>query len=355
MNPRIEKLSTLLAQRHLDALLVTSNSNVSYLSGFEGGDAVLLFVPGRANLIITDHRFIQEASSVKGFKAEITSEKLPHFLALKFKELNLNKVGFEAKSLTYGQHSLLREAGGNIELIATDGLIEEIRSIKDESEIKKIKKAIEISILAFKSLLEELKPGLTEKMIADRLESLIREKGGRKSAFDIIVAAGNNTSRPHARPTRQSWGLQKLLLIDWGTDFQGYNCDLTRVLFSDRISQNKKKIYKILSEAQEKAVLAIRPGKKAKDIDTLIRNFLKKYNLDKLFLHSSGHGVGKDVHEAPWISAKSDAELQENMVFTLEPAVYFPGDGGMRVEDVVLVTKKGCEILSKKLRREFTL
>ncbi len=355
MNHRIKKISSILSARGLDALLVTSEYSVGYLSDFAAGEALLLLVPGKENLIITDHRFIQEASSLKEFKAEITSENLPLFLPRKFKELNLRRVGFEAKDLTYRQYSSLKEGCGNdTELVPTDELIEGMRAIKDETEIKSIKKAIAISICAFESLLKELKPGLTEKMLADRLESLIRNRGGRHSAFDIIVAMGRNSSRPHARAGQKRWKPQDLLLIDWGASFQEYNCDLTRVILSDKISPAKKKIYKILSEAQEKALSAIRPGEKAKDIDALVRNFLKKQRLDKFFLHSLGHGVGRQVHESPWLSAKSEAVLRENMVFTLEPAVYLPENAGMRLEDMVLVTKNGCEILSRRLKREYS-
>lgn len=354
MTQRINKISSLLTEKLLDALIVTSDINVSYLSGFDLGDAILLFIPGKTNLIITDPRFITEANSIKGFKAEITSEKIPIVLARKLKEYKLKKVAFEAQNLSFKQYQLLKEACADAEWIPTDGLIEKMRSIKDQSELNKIKKAVEIAAIAFETLLKELRPGLTEKMIADRLEFLLRERGGQKSAFDIIVASADNTSHPHARAGERRWKEQDSLLIDWGANFQGYNCDLTRMLFSDRITVEKKRIYKILCEVQEKAISSIKAGVKAKELDRNAHKLLKKHKLDRYLLHSLGHGIGKEVHESPWISIKSPDVLEENMVFTVEPAVYFP-DEGMRIEDMVVVTKDGCEVLSKKLNQVFFL
>jgi len=350
---RLNKISSFLEEKRLDAFLVTSDINIGYLSGLEQGDAILLIAPGKTNLIITDPRFIQEASSLKEFKAQITSQRIPLVLSRKFRELALKKIAFEAKNLTYSQYTLLKEACDDVKFVPTTDIIEGMRSIKDTSEIKKIRETIEIGICAFEALREELKPGMTERCIADRLEVLIREKGGLKSAFDTITASGINTSRPHAHPTNRVWKPQDLLLIDWGVHYNGYNCDLTRVLFSDRITNNKKRIYKILLEAQEKAISAIKPGVKAKEISNLAGNYLKKYKLDKFFLHSLGHGVGREVHESPWISPKSETELQENMVFTLEPAVYFSGSWGMRIEDMVMVTKSGHKVISKRLKQEY--
>ncbi len=347
MENRLHKILAELSARNLDAFLVTKDANVSYLSGFIMGDAILLIMPGKGNLLITDSRFIQEVSAIKNFKGEITSTGIPAYLRARFKEFNLRRVAFESDALTHHQFLLLKDACSDTELIPIHGLIEELRTIKDDSEIKLIKEATKISLDAFNALKAKINPGMTEKMIADCLESLIREHGAYKAGFDIIVASGVNSSRPHARPTGHIWQKDELLLIDWGACYDGYNCDLTRTLFSDRIDAEKKRIYRILLEAQEKAFLAIRPGVKAKEIDLLVRNFLKENKLDKLFLHSLGHGIGRDVHELPNISARSEAELKENMVFVIEPAVYFNGEFGIRLEDLVVVTKNGCEVLSK--------
>jgi Xaa-Pro aminopeptidase len=351
MNPRIEKIWSFLAEKDIEALVVTEGNNVKYVSGTELEDATLLLIAGKNNLVITDQRFVEEAEAVKEFQAEIVSEKLPEALAEKFRILNLKKVAFEANALTYNQYLLLKETCDGVEFIATHNLIEQMRAVKDDEEVIRIKKCIEIASLAFEALLSELRPGASEKMIANRLDFLLREKGAERAAFEVIAAAGSLASRPHSRPTQHLWQIEESLMLDWGVYCDGYNCDLTRMVFSDRITADQKRIYKILLEAQEKAIACIKPGIKAKEVDEVARNFLKTNGLGEFFLHSLGHGIGREVHEAPWISEKSETTLEKNMVFTIEPAVYFQGAGGMRIEDMVLVTNQEVEILSAKVRR----
>ncbi|MCM8783760.1 MAG: Xaa-Pro peptidase family protein [Candidatus Omnitrophica bacterium] len=349
---RIKKIDTILAQKKLDAFLITKQVNVEYISGFSGDDALLLIVPGKLNLIITDGRFIQEASKLTDFTPEITNQKITGFLASKLRKLHLKRVGFESNGLTYGQYNLLKEACyKNTELIPLDNIIEEMRMIKDKEEIRIIKQAINISIIAFENLFSELTPGYSENTIANRLEYLIRAQGAECSSFKIIVATGSNTSYPHAVPSSKKWRIEEPLLIDWGARLKGYNCDLTRTIFSYKINPIHKRIYKILSEVQEKAISFIKPGIEARRIDILIRKYLKKYKIDKLFLHSSGHGVGKEVHEPPWISQQNETVLRENMLFTIEPGIYLKGKYGMRIEDMVWVRSHGCEIISSKLKK----
>ncbi|MGE4358041.1 MAG: aminopeptidase P family protein [Candidatus Omnitrophota bacterium] len=352
LNQRIAKINNVLIKNSLEAFLITKMANIEYISGFSGDDALLLIIPGKTNLIITDSRFIQEASQVEGFKPEITNQKITKFLIAKFRKLNLKRIGFESSGLTYGQYSMLKEVcKGDIDLIPLNNIIEEMRMIKDEEEIEIIKKSVEIAITAFENLLSELNYTYSEKTIANRLDYLMREHGADGSAFETIVATGKNTSRPHAVPSSKIWERKELILIDWGVRFKGYNCDLTRTIFSYKINPIQKRTYKILIEAQEKAVSIIKPGVKIKTIDRLIRKHLKKYKIDKFFLHSSGHGVGKEVHEPPWISRNNETVLRENMVFTIEPAIYLEDKYGMRVEDMIRVKPNGCEVISEKLKK----
>jgi len=350
LNNRIEKIISFLEKEKIEALLVTDRSNVEYLSNFRG-DGILLIIPHKANLIISDPRFIQEAYSLKDFVPKITNKKMPKFILKEVKKFRIRRIGFEENGLTYRQYTLLKEVfKDDIELVPVN-FVEEIRIVKDEEEIKLIKKAIEISISAFEQVFYELETGSTEKEIANRLEYLIRDKGADSVAFESIVAVGSNASCPHAKPTSKKWGKESPLLIDWGAKIKGYNCDLTRTIFSYKINHIYKRNYEILLEAQEKAFSSIKPGIEAKKVDQIIRKFLKNYKIDKFFLHSSGHGIGKEVHEAPWISKESDYVLEENMVFTIEPAIYIKNKYGLRVEDMVRVTSCGCEVLSKKLKK----
>ncbi|MCM8798638.1 MAG: Xaa-Pro peptidase family protein [Candidatus Omnitrophica bacterium] len=351
MNTRIAQLNSLIKKKNLEAFLVSRPVNIEYLSGFPGEDALLLIIPGRINLIITDSRFVQEVSQIRDFKPEITREKIPHYLSRKFRSLNLRRVGFESNGLTYEQHRLLTEACKDTKWVPLSNLIEEMRLLKEEVEIEKIRRAIEVAQLAFETLLTRLKPGAQEREIAHLLEYLIYKKGGDGPAFPIIVASGENASRPHAQPGGKKWETTEPLLIDWGAKLEGYNCDLTRVVFSYRINSTLREIYKILLEAEERAISLIKPGREAREIDQAVREHLKKYGKDKYFLHSTGHGIGKEVHESPWIAQRSRIILKENMVFTIEPGIYVKGNYGMRVEDVVRVTSQGYEVLSHKLRK----
>ncbi|MFN7170444.1 MAG: M24 family metallopeptidase, partial [Candidatus Omnitrophota bacterium] len=248
-------------------------------------------------------------------------------------------------------YSFLKEACKNTKLIPVDNLIEEMRLIKDEEEIKKINRAIEISILAFEALFTKLKPGFSEIKISRLLEYLLREEGADGSSFGIIVASGENASRPHAVPTDKKWDGKEPLLIDWGAKLKGYNCDLTRMVFSYRMNFTQKNIYKVLLEAEEKAISLIKPGIKAGEIDRAVRKCFKKYAWAKYFLHSTGHGIGMEVHESPSIAQRSGTVLRENMVFTIEPGIYIKGNYGMRIEDVVRVTFRGADVLSHKLKK----
>lgn len=187
---------------------------------------------------------------------------------------------------------------------------------------------------------------MSEKNLADILEFEIRKQGGERSAFEIICAAGSHASQPHARATNKKIQAKDMVLIDWGACFQFYNSDLTRIIFTDKISPKLKEIYGIVVNAQAIAINCVKPGVMAKDVDSAARNYIEKEGYGKSFGHGLGHGIGLEVHEGPVINKRSREKLKEGMVFTIEPGIYIPGWGGVRIEDIILVTANGCKVLS---------
>ena len=223
--------------------------------------------------------------------------------------------------------------------------MDKLRAIKDADELKLMAEALRLDLKAYRSLKPWLKPGVSEFDILHRLEAFIR-KEGVTFAFDPIIASGPNSAYPHARVTDRKLCRKEPVLIDLGMNYKGYNSDLTRMFFLDTMPASYKDILSIVRDAQHEAFKVIRPGILGRDVDAVVRNYLKKYGLAEKFTHSLGHGVGLEVHEAPRLSLNSDTVLESNMICTVEPGVYFPGKYGIRLEEMVLVTKKGCEVLS---------
>jgi Xaa-Pro aminopeptidase len=265
------------------------------------------------------------------------------------KKLGLKKLGFESKSLSYAEFKSIKiELASGIDFISTFDLVESLREIKSKPEIARIRKAVKINIEALELARKIIKPGLTEKELAIKLENFIKAKNV-DLAFDTIVASGPNSAMPHAPITNRKLKLNESVLIDIGVVFQGYRSDLTRVCFLGKIPLYFRKIYDSVRASQEAAIKKISPGKRISDIDKIARNFLNQRKLGEFFGHSLGHGVGRETHENPLVSSKNKARLRENMVFTVEPAVYLKGKFGIRIEDMVLVKRNNCEVLSGAL------
>jgi Xaa-Pro aminopeptidase len=236
--------------------------------------------------------------------------------------------------------------GREIKLVPTHGLVEEPRQIKAAEELKKIKKATQITIKALKFIKNIILPGKKEIEIAAELEHFIRYNGGGGSAFDIIVASGPNSSFPHHITSQRRIKNNELVLVDLGVEYQGYKSDLTRVFFLGKINLLIRRIYDIVRSAKDKAIKEIRPGVPIRKIDASARQYITKMGYGSFFSHSLGHGIGLEVHEAPSISAKEKSQLKAGMVFTVEPAIYLPNKFGIRLEDMVLVTEEGGKIIS---------
>jgi len=343
---RLKALRKRLREEGLEGLLVKGEANIYYLSGFSGQDS-LLFVTPDDLFLITDFRYVEEASK-EAPEAKIVRRRgsLLGAAASKARRLRLKRVAFEANFFTYGDFKALTSRNKR-RFVPAVGLVERLRERKDAEEIKMIKTSTSIAERAFIRLKQIIEPGATEKEIADELEMLLRREGAEGSSFPIIVAAGKRASLPHARPGEHPIGKNEALLIDWGARFNFYNSDLTRAIFMGKISKKMRRMYEIVLEAGRRAIDAIKPGVEIKEVDRAAREYIASQGFGLRFGHGLGHGVGLEVHEAPTVGPKSKGRLRVGMVFTVEPAVYIPNWGGVRIEDTVRLTQRGCEVLSR--------
>ncbi len=357
---RFDKIFKKLEGLNLDGLLISNQSNITYLLGCPIRDAYLLLAnpdkfitPKNKKLgfFITDFRYFEEAKkNLKNFFIKRADGSLFNLISKLAAQLKLKKVGFEAKNLAFAEYEKIKEGvSPDINLIPTYDLIEPIREIKSDYELDLIREAVRINIQAFKFARNIIKPGLTEWDLANKLEGFIKEKGADSFSFDIIVASGAHSSFPHHLTSREKIKANQPLLIDMGVDFKGYKSDLTRVFFLGKITPVFKRTYEIILRAQEKAIRHIKPRISISNIDRIARQYIAQRGFGRFFGHNLGHGIGLEVHEEPHISAKNNRRLMEGMVFTIEPAIYLPEKFGIRIEDMVLVTKKGVEVLSGNL------
>lgn len=348
MNPKaLAKLRKKLTKDKLDGLLVTKEANVSYLSNFQGAGQ-LLITPTK-KILITDFRF-QEQLQHKLTSWQILIRKnfssLSDELLLLSKQFRLRRLGFEASSLAYQPYRKLNSALRSIHLIPTVSMVEDIRKIKSPAEIKLIKKAAALAVKSFIFSMKIIHPGKREDQVARQIRNFMQEHGAEDAAFDIIIASGKRSALPHAPLAQRKIGKNDAVLIDLGCRISGYNSDLTRTVFLGKIKDKLKRVYAVVYAAQQKAIQSVRAGVESSQIDNIARQYIKREKLDKFFGHALGHGIGREVHEEPVISPKNKEILRAGMIITIEPGVYIPNLGGVRIEDMVLVTKKGCEILT---------
>ncbi|HVX10362.1 MAG TPA: Xaa-Pro peptidase family protein [Pirellulales bacterium] len=345
---RRAKLSKLVKQAGADGLLVSNETNVTYLTGFTG-DSSRLLVTGRETVMISDFRYItQLAEECPGLPTHIrpASTLLSDATVDVLGSAKVGRLAVEGDSLTAADHALLAEKLPKTALFLSRGLVESLRQIKDQEEIADLRQAARQAEKAFAVLRATLRPNRSEKELADDLEHQLRLQGAQSSSFPPIVAAGPRAALPHARPSNEPIGNHDLLLVDWGASNKGYKSDLTRVLVIGRISPKLERLYGLVLKAQAQAVAAIRPGKTGREIDEIGRAVIADAGFGKYFGHGLGHGIGLDIHELPRLSVINEQPLRAGMVVTVEPGIYLPGWGGIRIEDDVLVTRRGHEVLT---------
>ena len=346
---RINRLRKSLKSRGLpSSILVTTVPNVTYLTGFTGDSSSLLVTPKNA-VLISDSRFtIQIAEECPGLAAEIRTSKhsIEGFLANIVAKSGPNSLVVECDNLTKSRFDRLADECSKTELVCSSGLVEELRAVKDKQEIEKIQKAIRVAERAFEVVRAQLRGDQTEAQIAHLLEQQIRDFGGVACSFDPIVGVGPRAALPHAVVTDRKIDQSPFVLIDWGARVEGYVSDLTRVLITGKILPKLQRIYEVTLKAQLSAISKIRPGAKLKNVDAAARKVIQDAGFGKNFGHGLGHGIGLQVHEQPSLSQISNGELKPGMVVTVEPGIYLPNWGGVRIEDDVLVTQDGHQVLS---------
>lgn len=353
----LKKIKQTLTDENIDGFLITNAVNIRYVTNFTGSESILLITP-ECDYLFTDFRYTEQAhQDIPWIKIVEKKNSLERTICGKLKRLKIKKLYIESLYLTVCQYHEIIEGNAGIHLIPTKGIVEKYRKRKTDQELAKIRTAIHIAERAYDVVRKKIRTGISEKRIADFLEYEIRNQGGERSSFEIICAAGQRASLPHARATNRIIQGKEAVLIDWGVCFQFYNSDLTRVHFMDKISPEYRKIYQIVLDAQSFAIDSVKPGRKARDVDYAARNYIEKKGFAKCFGHGVGHGIGLEVHEGPTINGRSKEILEENMVFTVEPGIYIPGWGGVRIEDMVLVTSCGYEVLSQapKKLKEITI
>lgn len=342
---RIALLKREILARRLDSLLITNKVNVSYLSGFASDDSLLLITPGK-DFFITDSRYIEEAEeSVEGYDVRLVKRSTYDTLTAIARTFRLKRTGFESMDLPYAVAARLKKLMDGTRLVPIKGLVEDLRAVKDDSEVELIKNAIRLTKNTFDKIGKLIKPGVREEFIAKSFE-LEFIRNGAKSAFMPITAAGANSSKPHAAPTGARIGNNSFVMLDAGCSLNGYCSDITRMVTVGKLQKKFARIYNIVRAAQAMAIGAIKPGVNIAEVDLCARRYIQKNGFGKYFTHAAGHGVGMEVHELPNISRMNKDALKPGMVFTIEPAIYIPRFGGVRIEDMVLVTDKGREVLT---------
>jgi Xaa-Pro aminopeptidase len=359
---RQRRLQESLQSNRLDALLVTHLPNVRYLCGFTGSAGVL-FISDNKSVFFTDGRYLTQArAEVQGCKVVISKEgplvACAEWLRVHKKSPGAvrRRVGIEGEHLTVAEHSRLaailpRESA----LRQAPSLIERSRMLKDAGEIQQIRAAILLGANLFDVLLKTIRPGVKESEVAAELEYAARRAGAEGMSFPTIIAGGERSSLPHGQASEATIPRRGFVVCDFGVILTGYCSDMTRTVYVGRPTGEARRVYESVRRAQQAAIEAVQPGVVVGEIDRVARKLLKTNNLDRYFTHSTGHGVGLEIHEPPRIAAGQAEVLRPGMVITIEPGVYIPGKFGVRIEDMVVVTERGCQVLTPTSKTLITL
>jgi Xaa-Pro aminopeptidase len=351
---RLRKLRTSIAKKGLDALLLSQAENLRYLSGFTGSSGWLL-ISGQNAILATDFRYMEQAKGeLPGFEIIRTKGELHEWLPALISDWGGHKLGFEANFISYEGYHKLNEAMKtkqiNLELIPTTGIVEQLRSIKEPEELEYIIKAAALVDIAFERAKTIIRPAITEKEAAWEIEKFLRQEGSEGIPFEIIVASGPNSALPHARPTEKTIRSGEPVLIDMGARISGYCSDFSRTLFLGKADKTFREIYNIVLKAQATAMKGIESKMTASQADRLARSVVEQDGYGDAFGHGLGHGVGLATHELPAIGPSSSDLLADGMVFTIEPGIYLAGQGGVRIEDMVVLENGKARVLTKAER-----
>ena len=346
---RQAKLTHAIRKSGVSAFLVTNPRNVSYLTGFRGEDSCLLIEPGRIQLY-SDSRFetqIREECPDLPMQIRTSRMAMDDFLAESIPKLGLKNLGIEGASMVVSLHDRMVEKLKPLELVPLSGPVEELRQIKDGDEVAELRLAIHQAERGFDVMRSLILPDQTERQAAHELEHGMRRFGAVRAAFEPIIAVGDHAALPHYRAGMRTFRESGFALVDWGAlSPLGYHSDLTRLLVTSKLPPKLTQIYKVVLQAQQAAIDAIRPGVKCQDVDAAARRVIDQAGYGKYFGHGLGHGIGLEIHEGPRLSPLSTDLLKPGMTITVEPGIYLPGFGGVRIEDDVLITRDGCEVMT---------
>jgi len=351
---RLQKIRQALAARESEAILISQPENRLYLSGFDGSAGYLLITP-KAAILATDFRYIEQArAQAPDYEIHRVAGDAADWLPGLATELELSDLAFEAANITVTQYGKLNDAldkaKSRTTLTPLDGLVESLRAVKEPEEIKLITQAAELADAAYEYVETEIKAGMTEKEIAWEIEKTLRERASQTIPFDIIVASGPNAALPHARPTSRTIEPGEPIVIDMGARIDGYCSDLSRSICIGKRDDRFNEIYNIVLKAQQTAIDAIKEGVTGEEVDAAARKYIKDAGYGEAFGHGLGHGVGLATHELPHIAPNSKEPLIDGMIFTVEPGIYLPEWGGVRIEDMVLMENGKARVLSQARR-----
>jgi len=356
---RIEDVRKALQEEKLDALMVLVEQNRRYLSGYTGEDtqfdetAGVLFITANHLILATDSRYqLQAQNEAPSYEVICYKKGLEKEMSGIVDRLNIRTLGFESVRLSFSQYQkILRELDAHqhlqTDLVASENIVEKLRMVKEQHEIQAVKDALTMAENVFYELIEHLKPGMTEKEVSWQMEKRMREKGADALSFPTIVASGPNSALPHAIPTNRRIKEGEPVLFDWGVKLNGYCSDISRTVILGRPDDHFKKVFQTVYEAQQKAIEAMKPGMTGKEVDKVARSLIDDTEFKGKFSHGLGHGTGLAVHEAPRLSPLKEDMLEPGMVFTVEPGIYIPDWGGIRLENMVVMREDGAEVLNE--------
>lgn len=332
-------------EEKVDAYVVIRPENGRYLSGFSGGEATLYITSEKA-FLLTDFRYIEQAKA-QAPEFEIIKTGQDHFEALAEIGQKAQRLGFEGDFVTFVNFGKLKNAFPQAELLSLPDLVSHLRSVKDKSEIKLIRQAVRIADDAFAEVLKSIEIGQTEEEIGMNLEFSMRRAGASGGSFEFIVASGVRSSMPHGTASSKQIQLGEFLTMDFGALYQGYCSDITRTVFLGDPGDKHQEVYGTVLAAQRAGIKAVAPGRTGKEVDAVARKIIEDAGYGDYFGHGLGHSVGLAIHEGPNLNMREERVLEPGMVITVEPGIYIPDWGGVRIEDIVVVTENGCEVLTQ--------
>ncbi|UCD85050.1 MAG: aminopeptidase P family protein [Deltaproteobacteria bacterium] len=335
-----------MKKKKLDCLLITSLPNLRYLSGFSGSSGALLINRDDGYFLADSRYYSQARKETKGFIIR-EYRKIIEGIAELSRAAGMKRMGFEAGDLTYKDYQKLQELLAKVKLLPFSKELDSLRAVKDRDEINSIKNAARIAAQCFLELKDTIQPGSRERNLAIELEYKLKKGGSGELPFDIIVASGPRGALPHGVASEKKIRNGEMVVIDYGSRYKGYFSDETCTLLMGIPTRKQKNIYQIVKAAHDKAIDFIRPGKRASQIDKVAREYIRQAGYSRGFGHALGHGVGLAIHEEPLISPDSSTLIEEGMVFTIEPGIYLEGWGGVRIEDMIVVTRDGCKVLTQ--------